>query len=104
LWGRRFGGLSGASAATPEAKEKHQAAMTAASWKWCFSLSSEATAEGKFGRAAGNIGIRCRQPWLVAANHQASWLVQWIEWATGSQSVNTRVIFVERQRPVVIRR
>jgi hypothetical protein len=29
---------------------------------WRFSLSSEATAEGKFGRVAGNIGIRCRQP------------------------------------------
>jgi hypothetical protein len=27
-----------------------------------FSLSSEATAEGKFGRVAGNTGIRCRQP------------------------------------------
>jgi hypothetical protein len=25
-------------------------------------LSSEATAEGKFGRVAGNTGIRCRQP------------------------------------------
>jgi hypothetical protein len=29
---------------------------------WRFSLSSEATAEGKFGRVAGNTGIRCRQP------------------------------------------
>jgi hypothetical protein len=27
-----------------------------------FSLSSEATAEGKFGRVTGNTGIRCRQP------------------------------------------
>src|SRR5471030_2225089 len=60
--------------------------------KRCFSLSSEATEEGKFGRVAGNIGIRCRQPWLVAANHQAFSLVFLPDGKStgiGSQSVNT---------------
>jgi len=72
-----------------------------------FSLPSEATAEGKFGRVAGNIGIRCRQPWLVAANHQAfSFVFLRVSGLPvkrgkganiGSQSVNTRALLVERQ-------
>jgi hypothetical protein len=41
-----------------EAKEKDRFGSI---FRW-FSLSSEATAEGKFGRVAGNTGIRCRQP------------------------------------------
>jgi len=72
-----------------------------------FSLPSEATAEGKFGRVAGNIGIRCRQPRLVAANHQAFSFVflracrlsgqRGKSANIGSQSVNTRALLVERQ-------
>jgi hypothetical protein len=46
----------------PEAKENCLSERVRASVDRHFSLSSEATAEGKFGRAAGNTGIRCRQP------------------------------------------
>ena len=59
----------------------------------CFSLSSEATAEGKFGRVAGNTGIAAVSQRLVAANHQASRLVQVLAGRLiESQSVNTRVV------------
>ncbi|WP_242557840.1 MULTISPECIES: hypothetical protein [Pandoraea] len=56
-----------------------------------FSLSSEATAEGKFGRATGNTGIRRRQP-AVGSGQPPSSLLRGKP-AVGdvwSQSMNTR--------------
>ena len=72
-----------------EAKENRL--IVADGHEWRFSLSSEATAEGKFGRVAGNTGIRCRQP-AVGSGQPPSFSARSSHRAAiGSQSVNTRV-------------
>jgi hypothetical protein len=62
LWDFVFARRFEAKNMAPEAKENCPSSHPRVSIDRHFSLSSEATAEGKFGRVAGNIGIRCRQP------------------------------------------